>query len=75
MTIPKKKRRTIIVDETKWEYCISNFVSIYLKNLSTNEQYTWHVGIKPKWGYQFTPKDIESLIREKSLNGICWNEK
>jgi hypothetical protein len=74
MTIPRNKRRTIIVNGIKWEYCISNFVSIYLKNLLTKEQYSWYLEVKPKWGTQFTPKDVEELITEKSLDGIDWKK-
>jgi hypothetical protein len=74
MTIPRNKRRTIIVDGVKWEYCIRNFVSIYLKNLLTKEKYSWYLEVKPKWGTQFTPKDVEELITKKSLAGIDWKK-
>jgi len=74
MTIPRNKRRTIIVNGIKWEYCISNFVSIHLKNLLTKEQYSWYFEVKPKWGTQLTPKDVEELITKKNLAGIDWKK-
>ena len=74
MTVPKNKRKTITVDGTKWEYCVTSFLTAYLKNLSTNESYRWHMEVKPKWGYQFLPSDAENLIRSGKINDIEWKK-
>lgn len=67
--IPKSKRRTLTIDNTTYEYCVTGYVSIYIKNLSTNETIKWHDEWKHKWKQSVTPKDIEELIRTKSLGG------
>ena len=48
--IPKSKRRKIIINGVEYEYCISGFVSIYIKNLATKQQTSWYLELKPKWG-------------------------
>lgn len=69
--IPKKLRRTIDVDGTKYEYCIQGRHSkdIYIKNLTTNEQINWYVDDHMEEA-QITPKDIRELILTRQLGGV-----
>lgn len=64
--IPKKKRRTITVDEVKYEYCISRGPSVFIKNLTSLMEIDWNKDIED---YQITPKDIRELILTESLFG------
>jgi len=68
--IPKSKRRKIIINGVEYEYCISGFVSIYIKNLATKQQTSWYLELKPKWGVQFSPKDIKEIILNGELMGV-----
>ena len=67
--IPKNKRRTIIVNGQEWEYCISGFVSVFIKNQATKQIIEWWQDWKEKWKQAITPKDIRELIETKKLYG------
>jgi hypothetical protein len=64
--IPKKIRRTIIVDKQEWEYCVKGRyeINIFLHNLTTNEKIKWYAEGE---GTRITPKDIRTLIETKEL--------
>lgn len=68
--IPKDKRRKIMVDGTRYEYCVTGFISIFLRNLHTDERFTWHMEVEPKWRTAITPVDIRTLIQTWELVGI-----
>jgi len=74
MTIPRNKRRTIVVHGITYEYAVTSFVSVFIKNLSTREEYSWYQEWKEKWGQSLKPSDIEELIVKKELNGIKWRK-
>ena len=67
MTIPKNKRRTIVVNGTRYEYCITGFVTVYIKNLDTGNEFSWWEDWKRKWSWQIGPKDIRKLIVDSGV--------
>ena len=60
--IPKKKRRTITVNGTKYEYCLSGYVNLFIVNLKTGEKATDFQDVEPDWKVQIKPKDIRNWI-------------
>lgn len=66
--IPKNIRRTITVDNKKWEYCITGryCAKIFLHNLQTNQKMKWYMENSGAIG----PADIKTLIQTKQLFGI-----
>jgi len=66
--IPKKIRRTIVVNKETWEYCITGrfCAGVFLHNLNTNERMEWHV----EGEGSIKPSDIRILIEERELYGI-----
>jgi len=72
--IPKKYRRTIIVNGDEWEYCIRGCCNVFIKNQRTKEEIKWWQEWKSKWKESLTPKDIKEIIEKKELAGtkaIC----
>lgn len=73
MTIPKKKRRVIVVNGTEYEYSVTGVVrggdvSIFIKNLTTGKTGGW--GDSSRCGmnrYQIKPSDIRRYIEENAL--------
>lgn len=74
MAIPKRKRREIVVEGTRYEYAVSGFMTIYVKNLATGEQYQWYKDCKPKWKLECKPSDVRTLILEGKLDGTPWRK-
>lgn len=73
--IPKSKRKTIDVNGTKYEYCVTGYVAVFIKNLTTMEEIHWHQEVKPKWKTPVTPRDIRELIVIGSLWGTAARDK
>lgn len=67
--IPKKIRRTIIVNGEEWEYCITGkyCADVFLHNLKNNAKIKWYAEGE---GIAVKPSDIRSLIENKKLFGI-----
>ena len=65
--IPKKIRRTIIVNGQEWEYCITGSIMVFAKNIKTKEVITWY---DEQYDFGITPSDIKTLIEKKELFGV-----
>lgn len=65
--IPKKLRRTIVVNDATYEYCVTGSVNVYIKNLKTNETIEWWMD---EYHQQVKPSDIRELILMKEVFGI-----
>ena len=68
--IPKKIRRTIIVNKQEWEYCNTGGngnSSIFVHNLKTNEKIQWYCD---DCDIAIPPSRIKELIEHKELFGI-----
>lgn len=65
--IPKNKRRTITVNDVKYEYAITGYVSIFIKNLLTGATTQRYFDVKPKWRTQITPSQICKFIEESKI--------
>lgn len=70
--IPKKKRRTIMVNGTVYEYCLSGFVNFYIKNLTTGKRATDFQDVEPKWKVQITPKNVRDWILKHNPEDYIW---
>lgn len=68
--IPKRIRRTIIVDGQEYEYCVTGFIDIFIKNLKTKKEMRWYNDWKPKWKQSVKPSDIKNLILTGEMYGI-----
>jgi hypothetical protein len=66
--IPKKKRRTITVKGVKYEYAVTGYVSIFIKNLTTGTTARRNFDVKPKWQTQITPSQIRKIIEESNFS-------
>ena len=62
MTMPKKGRREIIVDEILYHYKISGSTDIRIENTDTGESIEWSQDNKPKWRMKTSPGFIRHLI-------------
>lgn len=67
--IPASLRRTIIVDGTEYEYCITGCVAVYIKNLKTKKEIKWFDDWKVKWKQSIKPRDIATIIKTGELCG------
>ena len=69
MTIPKNKRRTIHVNNTEYEYCITGYASLYVKNTKTNKEYKkiYRWNFKDPKNESITPSEIKQLIIKRNL--------
>jgi hypothetical protein len=65
--IPKNKRRTITVNGVKYEYAVTGYVSIFIKNLSTGATTQRYFDVKPKWQTQIKPSQIRKIIEESKI--------
>jgi len=68
--IPKSKRRTILVNGDEYEYCVTGSVSLYIRNLRTNDELRWWIEWKPKDKHEIKPSDIRTLIEKQELYGV-----
>ena len=41
--IPKNKRRTITVNNQKYEWCCNSNMEVFIKNIETKKQIKWHL--------------------------------
>jgi hypothetical protein len=67
MAIPKNKCRLIIVNNVLYEYCVTGFINIFIKNTVTKKTCKKVFDVKPKWKKQIHPSDIKSLIIESKI--------
>lgn len=67
--IPKKLRRTIVVNGTQYEYCVTGpyCADVFIRNPKTKEQIDWYVEGE---GIKITPKDIRTIIETKQLGTV-----
>lgn len=67
MTIPKKKRKTIHLNNTEYEYAVGyHGESVYIKNTKTNKMHTEGF-CQSKTVCPITPSDVKAIIIEKGL--------
>ena len=62
--LPKKGRRTIVVENIQYHYLISGSISIVIRNNKTGEIIKWYEDRKPKWKIPMKPSDVELIIKE-----------
>lgn len=68
--MPKRIRKTIVVNGDEHEYCVTGFVTVFIKNLRTKLEIRWHQEWKPKWQQAIRPRDIRTLIETGELFGV-----
>ena len=63
--IPKNKRRTIVVNDSEYEYAITGrySASIFIKNLTTNQTCTKYYDYE----CSITPSDIRQIILDEGV--------
>jgi len=65
--IPRDKRRTIVVNDNTYEYAITGYVSIFIKNLKTKNIVKKYIDVKSKWKTQVLPSQIRKIIEEAKI--------
>ena len=65
--IPKNKRRSIVVNEVSYEYAVTGYVSIFIKNLTTKRICRKYFDVKPKWKTQITPLQVRQIILTEGI--------
>lgn len=64
MTMPKKGRREIIVNDTLYYWRIKRYTSVYIENARTGKNTTFHV---PEYQEAVTPADVREIIIKRGL--------
>jgi hypothetical protein len=67
MTMPRKNRRKIVVNDTLYHYKISGFVNISIHNTVTKKFFKCWEDWKPKWKMFVSPRDIREIILKNKI--------
>jgi hypothetical protein len=51
--IPKNKRRTITVNNQKYEWACNKHIAVFIKNLKTGKALNWHL---PNYSFEDSPQ-------------------
>lgn len=66
MSIPKKIRREINVNNVVYEYCITDN-SLYIRNTITGKEFKENIEFNPKWSMSIRPIYVKQLILLKDI--------